>query len=126
MGNYLWREKAKDPEVLAWQYEYIAAGEIYEKMALLELSNDSFFRACICYLANSVKDGRDALTRFKENVPSFATTLEYEFLDDAMIAVETRNTSAFTRICAKYDKRTECGLDTFSISMLLRIKNTIQ
>lgn len=125
MGNYLHKNKVEDPETLALNNEYIKAGKMYEKMAILNASNDFFFRACICYLIDDVEEGKCAFTRFKQGTDSFLNSYEKYFLEQILMAIENKDLSSFTNATVEYNDKINGNLDNFSVTMLLRLKNSI-
>ncbi|KAJ2777762.1 vesicular-fusion protein S17 [Coemansia javaensis] len=112
--------------------DYTRATDIFESIAERSVDDqltkwsvkDYFFKAALCRLAVPDSVGAaQALERYKDLDPGFASTRECRFVDEIIADVTKGDLQAFTDHVAGYDQISQ--LDNWKTTLLLRIKHQI-
>ncbi|KAJ2764172.1 vesicular-fusion protein S17, partial [Coemansia nantahalensis] len=104
-------------------FERIAEGSVDDQLTKWSVK-DYFFKAALCRLAIPDDVGAaQALERYKDLDPGFASTRECLFAESIVADIRQGDLQAFTDHVAGYDKISQ--LDNWKTTLLLRIKRQI-
>lgn len=113
--------------------KYEKAIGIYEKVVINSLDNsqlkanvkDYFLHAGICHLCiGNMESANSALRRYQDLDVVFSTTIECDLLTELYKTYEQQDIPAFVLAISKFDKRNK--LSTWMVTLLLRVKTTLQ
>jgi alpha-soluble NSF attachment protein len=123
----------KVADIAALNGDYGIAVEKFERVAKQSLNNnlnkwslkEYFLKAGICRVAeHDLVAAKRALEQYLEWEPSFATTKEYQLLEDIISSVEEGDEQRFTDKLYEFDQFSK--LDKWKVTITLRIKEHIQ
>lgn len=123
----------KVADLAALEGDYYKAISNFDKVASSSVANnlmkwsvkDYFLKAGMCLLANGdMVATKQALEKYRDMDPSFASTREHQLLVDLAEAVEQGDQEMFADKLFQYDQMSK--LDKWKTTILLRVKNSIE
>lgn len=104
---------------------YQSIYQLYNKTIALRWNAPKIFlKTCLCHLAHHDLIGcKNEITKFREINPFFEKDDRCKFLEKIVLTLENNDVESYTIICKDFDSM--IGMDSWMITLLLRIKTTL-